>query len=61
MRLDILEPDARTEVKAQFKQYLDARMAIYANVSDDDKVAASLAKAAELQKAIWTRLIAAAK
>jgi hypothetical protein len=61
LRLDILEPDARAELKAQFKQYLDARMAIYANASDNDKVASSLARMAELQRAIWAQLIAAAK
>lgn len=61
LRLDILDADARTEVRTLFKQYLDARIATYASVSDSDLVASRLASSAELQHAIWTRLITAAK
>lgn len=61
LRLDILDDDARKEMRILFRQYLDARIATYANVSDSDVVAARLARSAELQNALWTRLITAAK
>jgi hypothetical protein len=61
LRLDILDAEARQEVRTLFKEYLDVRIATYANVSDTELTAARVAKSLELQKAIWNRLIAAAK
>lgn len=61
LRLDILDAEAREDMRALFKQYLDARIATYLNVGDPEQVASRLARSAELQTAIWARLIAAAR
>ena len=60
LRLDLLEPETRGEVKTLFKQYLDVRIDTYAHATETG-VAGWLTKGAELQSAIWTRLAAAAR
>ena len=60
LRLDLLDAKTRQETRELFRQYLDARLATYADVTDNAAVAAALAKAAACQNLIWSRLSTAA-
>lgn len=61
LRLDLLDAGTRSDVRDLFRQYLDARMEGYASIGDRGAVAAAMGKSAELQNAIWTRLVTAAR
>lgn len=61
LRLDLLQPDARDELRELFRQYLDARIAIYQHVRDQAAARAAVEKAAIAQQALWSRLTTAVK
>lgn len=61
LRLDLLDAQARDDVRGLFRQYLDARMDTYAHAGEAAETAADLSKTAQLQAAIWARLIEAMK
>jgi hypothetical protein len=61
LRLDLLDADARSEIRTLFQQYLDARIDTYANVRDSGAVASAMARSTEAQNAIWARLATAAR
>lgn len=59
LRLDLLPASAQSAIRDSFRQYVDARLAIYRNVADIDTARAELARASLLQKDIWTQVVAA--
>lgn len=58
LRLDLLPPEPRAELKNLFREYLDARIALYTDLSDADAVAPALQRSVALQTKIWERLVA---
>jgi hypothetical protein len=60
LRLDLLQDDARAEVRDLFRRYVDNRIAVYAVAVDSSVRESGSAEQAKLQQAIWTRLVAAA-
>lgn len=59
LRLDLLPADARADVQADFRRYVDARLNAYRLLPDIPAVRAELARAAALQQAIWDEVVAA--
>lgn len=57
LRLDLLAPAARDEMRASFRTYLDSRLAVYRALPDIDAAKAGLARSSELQQQIWTRAV----
>ena len=61
LRLDLLPDDARADLQASFPPYVEARIAAYRSLPDVEASQAQLARAAELQTAIWARAVAAVR
>jgi len=61
LRLDLLPADARTQLQEIFRQYLDARLAAYQNVVDQEATRSAMAKVNDLQRQIWTRAVQACR
>jgi len=61
LRLDLLPADARTELQGMFRQYLDARLAVYQNVVDQEATRAATNKVSDLQRQIWARAVQASR
>jgi hypothetical protein len=65
LRLDILQPSAREPLKELFRRYLDVRLEIYHNFTDEELVNAnssqSAAVQAELQAEIWRLAVIACR
>ena len=61
LRLDMLPAEAQTALKEKFRQYVDARLAVYENIADRDATKAALARSADLQSEIWPAAVAAGK
>lgn len=61
LRLDLLDTQARNDMRSLLRQYLEARIETYADIRDRAAPAASMKKSVELQNAIWNRLAAAAQ
>jgi hypothetical protein len=59
LRLDLLPAADQPAIKAMFRDYVDARIAIYANLMDIDTARADQARSVELQDRIWTRAVEA--
>lgn len=55
LRLDLLAGEDRTALQQQFRDYLDARLAVYRKLPDLEAALAELARSSELQSGIWTR------
>jgi len=60
LRLDILQPSAREPLKELFRRYLDGRLEIYRNFTDEELVNANLSQAA-LQAEIWRLAVIACR
>jgi hypothetical protein len=58
LRLDLLPPSEQPRIRQVFKDYVDLRIAAYANVRDEAATAATLAAAARRQGEIWRLAIA---
>jgi hypothetical protein len=58
LRLDLLPAD-QPAIRDSFRQYLDARLAVYRKLPDLEAAHAELAKATALQATIWAQAIAA--
>jgi hypothetical protein len=59
LRLDLLASASRQELQQQFREYVDARLAIYRAVPDSLAVRAAVAQAAALQDQIWQEAVVA--
>jgi hypothetical protein len=60
LRLDLLPAAAQPELRARFRTYLDARLAVYRVLPDLAASKVELARAAGLQQEIWAKAVAAA-
>lgn len=56
LRLDVLDEVSRRELRDLFRQYLDQRLAVYKDASDTAATAAALARVAQTQQVLWSRL-----
>lgn len=59
LRVDLLAPTAQPVVRQDFRDYIDARLAIYADVRDPQKLQAAQVHAAAMQARLWTHVMAA--
>ena len=60
LRLDLLPAAAQGELRGRFRDYVDARLAVYRALPDLDKAKAELGRANRLQQEIWSRSVASA-
>ncbi len=60
-QLALLPEETRTAIRAQVRDYLSARIAIYRAVPDLDATRASLARSQQVQDQIWAALVPAAR
>lgn len=58
LRIDLLPPEVQAPMRADFRSYLDARLAIYRAVPDLEKVTADMQRAEALQRKIWSQAVA---
>jgi hypothetical protein len=61
LRLDLLQPEARDDLRVLMRQYVDARIATYSNVKDEATVREALQRTQDAQGAFWSRLTPALK
>lgn len=61
LRIDLLPAEAQPEIRDLFRQYVDARLAIYRDVRDLDIVRSRMTRSQELQGEIWSKSVAASK
>lgn len=59
LRLDLLQPGARDDLKALMRRYVDERIASYADVSNEAAVQEALQRTQDAQTALWSRLTSA--
>lgn len=59
LRLDLLQPEARDDLKELMRRYVDARIASYAHPANEAATNQAVQRAYEIQNALWTRLIGA--
>jgi hypothetical protein len=57
LRLDVLAPDAKAALKADLREYLDTRLAIYKALPDLDAAYAHLARGNAMQGTIWAKAV----
>lgn len=61
LRLDLLAPEARAELRGLFRRYVDSRIDTYRKVPDFEVALAELRRSAELQGRIWKRAVVACR
>ena len=61
LRLDVLVPEAQPALREKFRQYVDARLAVYRSLPNISASKAELARAAKLQDEIWAQAVAACR
>jgi hypothetical protein len=61
LRVDLLPDDAQPAIRRDFREYLEARIALYHNLSDKKKVAELEEKTASLQMIIWKASVSASQ
>ena len=61
LRLDFAPPDDQTELRQLFRDYLDARIHVYATPNDDAATNASIAAAEAMQRRIWSGIVESSK
>lgn len=61
LRLDVLPPEAQPALREKFRQYVDARLAVYRSLPDVSAAKVELARAAKLQGEIWGQAVAACR
>ena len=59
LRLDLLPKISQPALRAQFRQYVDARLAFYRKLKDTPAAMAEQVKASRLQGEIWQQAVAA--
>jgi hypothetical protein len=57
--IDVLPADAQPVLRDKFRQYVDARLAFYRDLTTADQARADLARATALQHEIWSLSVAA--
>ena len=60
LRLDLLAPAARDELRSRFRDYLDSRLRVYRALPDLQAAETELTRSAQLQQQIWSRAVTAA-
>jgi len=60
LRVDLLPPEAQPAVRQKFREYTDARIAVYEALPDVNKALGHLARANALQGEIWKLAVPAA-
>jgi hypothetical protein len=61
LRLDLLPAGAQPPLRDKFRQYADARLAVFRKVPDMAAVKVELERAGALQNEIWTQAVAACR
>jgi len=61
LRLDMVDADARSELRELFRQYLDSRLEVYKKLPDIEAAQKEWAAGVVLQNEIWTRAVAACR
>jgi hypothetical protein len=61
LRLDFAPTDDQTRLRQLFRDYLDARIRVYATPTDDAATTASIADAEAIQRRIWTDVVESSK
>ena len=61
LRLNLLPPELQTELRSDFRAYVEARIAVYRELPDVAAAKLELARSKVLQGEIWNRAVAAAK
>ncbi len=61
LRMDLLPESEQNPMRRLFRDYLDARIGAYAKLPDTAAADREFSKAADIQKVIWTRGVAASK
>lgn len=59
LRLDMIAPEARSELRELFRQYLDSRLEVYKKLPDLEAAKKEWAAGVVLQNEIWSRAVAA--
>lgn len=59
LRLDLLPSEMQPALRAEFRNYLDSRLAVYRKIPDMGAVRLELSRSEELQKVIWAQAVAA--
>ena len=60
LRLDLLAPAMRDELRSDFRDYLDTRLRLYRDLPDLQAAERDLAREAALQPQIWSKAVTAA-
>jgi hypothetical protein len=61
LRLDLLPATAQPPLREKFREYVDARLAVYARLPDFDAARVEINRAAALQNEIWKDAVAACR
>jgi hypothetical protein len=61
LRVDLLPVDAQPAIRRDFREYLEARIELYQNISDKKKAAELEEKTASLQMIIWKASVSASQ
>jgi hypothetical protein len=59
LRIDLLPVESQPGLRAQFRNYVDSRLAVYRSFSDIDALKLEISRSEKLQKAIWAQVVAA--
>jgi hypothetical protein len=58
LRLDLAPPSEQEALRRHFREYLDARLAVYAKLPDLEAAKVELARSVEVQGALWSGAVA---
>jgi hypothetical protein len=61
LRLDLLPADSQGALREKMRQYVDARLAFYRKLSDQDNAEVEMARSAALQLDIWRAAVAGSR
>lgn len=61
LRLDELPSNDQPEMRRLFREYLDTRLRVYENLSDQEATEQAVARVAQLQQEIWSRAVTASR
>ncbi|MGH7730859.1 MAG: DUF4239 domain-containing protein [Candidatus Eiseniibacteriota bacterium] len=61
LRLDLAAPNDQPEMRRLFRDYLDARLSMYAKLPDLRSADRELARAEQIQREIWSRAVSSSR